>query len=74
MITAETFRLWTGNIGSVPNVTQLYSEADWQSKGADERGGWYSGYDNTDQGIGFEVTNVTVLSAYINQREPGLAT
>ena len=62
VITAQTLRLWTGNIGSVSNITKLYSAADWQSKGADEWIGWYSGYDNNDQGIGFEATDITYLS------------
>ena len=57
VIATETLRLWTGDVGTVSNVTHLYIE-----KGPDERIGWLSGYDNTDQGIGFEVTDTTVLS------------
>jgi hypothetical protein len=53
----ENLRVWTGDTSTVSSITHLYTE-----QGSAERIGWTSGYDNEDQGIGFEVTDSTVLS------------
>jgi hypothetical protein len=53
----ETRNFWTGDTSTVSNITHLYTE-----KGTDERVGWLTGYDNPDQGIGFEMTTSTALS------------
>jgi hypothetical protein len=53
----ETLRVWIGDTSAVSIITHLYTE-----QGSAERIGWTSGYDNTDQGIGFEMTDSTSLS------------
>ena len=53
----QTRNFWTGDTSTVSNITHLYTE-----KGTDERVGWITGYDNNDQGIGFEMTSSVALS------------
>ena len=70
VITTETLRLWTGDVGTVSNATHLYIE-----KGTDERIGWLSGYAIIQiRELGLKLRIQQFCQARINQMELGLPT